>query len=271
MIYKFDFLNRNQRRRRKWSLWAKWDFSFPLRTFSRFVCFSLTPFASVCISSKSNVQYFLVSLFQQRLVILGALYPLSLPLVCSGSSSVGLCGCLFSTLTRLFIRFTYSWVIQSFLISQWISSIYRYTLSLAGCRGSLNTKSPYAFYLPLLLVTMCPFLGNTLSEVCFTPFIVFDSFFSLSYFCYSFRLFCFNFEFVILSFFTSCRPCRRTMTTTRSTKRGFYVDFVSSDLLTFKLLHCLRIHLLVTKIKCKYLISSANLTLCYVTLRYYEK
>lgn len=47
-----------------------------------------------------------------------------------------------------------------------------------GLHGFAEHKSPYAFYLPLLLVTMCPFLDNTLSEVCFTPFIVFDSFFS---------------------------------------------------------------------------------------------
>lgn len=266
MIYRFDFLNRNRRRRRKLSLWAKWDFSFPLRTFSRFVCFSLTPFVSVCISSKSNVQYFIVFLFQHRLVILGALYPLSLPLVCSGSPSVGLCGCLFSTLTRLFIRFTYSWVIQSFLNSRRISSIViRSVWRVAWVRWTQESICILSSFAPCHGVSFSlqhPFRGLFYSIHCF--WLLF-----LSYFCYSFRLFCFNFEFVILSFFTSCRPCRRTMTTT--TKRGFYVDFVSSDLLTFKLLLCLRIHLLVTKIKCKYLISSANLTLCYVTLRYYEK
>lgn len=177
MIYTFDFLNRNLRRRRKWSLWAKWDFSFPLRTFSRFVCFSLTPFATVCISSKSNVQYFLVSLFQHRLVILGALYPLSLPLVFSGCPSVGLCGCLFSTLTRLFIRFTYSSVTQSFLISRWISSIViRSVWRVAWLRWTQESICILSSFAPCHDVSFSrqhPFRGLFYSIHCF------DSFFSL--------------------------------------------------------------------------------------------
>lgn len=167
---------------------------------------------------------------------------------------------LFVQYINSFIYTIYLFVSHSVVSHFMVDLIYRYTLSLAGCMGSLNTRV-HMHFIFLCSLSRCVLFSTTPFQRFVLLHSLFLTPFSLSYFCYSFRLFCFNFEFVILSFFTSCRPCKRTMTTTRSTKRGFYVDFVSSDLLTFKLLLCLRIHLLVTKIKCKYLISSANLTL----------